>query len=131
VTIGDLFRGAWVALRVPRWLDPDRLPLLLAVPELPAGRNVQEPSAETIRAARGILRRLERIPGGRWRGTCLYRSAAEVLLLRAGGQPARLQLGVQHAGEEVGAHAWVECDGRPVGPDAAEADRYTALRTHG
>jgi len=131
VTVGDLLRGAWAALRVPRWLDADRLPLLLAIPELPDVRSVTEPSAETIRAARGILRRLERLPGGRWRGTCLYRSAAEVLLRRAAGQPARLQLGVHSAGEEVGAHAWVECDGRPVGPDAAEADRYTALRPQG
>lgn len=130
MTVGDLLRGAWAALRVPRWLDGDRLPLLLAVPELPDGRTVTEPSAETIRAARGILRRLERVPGGRWRGTCLYRSAAEVLLRRDAGQPARLQLGVQLAGQEVGAHAWVECEGRPVGPDAAEADRYTALRPH-
>jgi len=127
VTAGDLLRGAWAALRVPRWLAPDRLPLLLAIPELPPGPPVAGPSAGSIRAARGILRRLERVPGGMWRGTCLYRSAAEVLLRRAAGEPARLQLGVQRAGEEIGAHAWVECDGRPVGPDAAEAARYAPL----
>jgi hypothetical protein len=127
VTAGDLLRGAWAAFRAPRWLASDRLPHLLAVPDLPAPHSTSEPSPDAIRAARGILRRLERVPGGLWRGTCLYRSAAEVLLRRAAGQPARLQLGVQQAGEEIGAHAWVECDGRPVGPDAAEAARFTAL----
>jgi hypothetical protein len=126
VTVGDLFGGLWAALSVPRWLAADRLPLLLAIPARPPGR-AGEPSPDRIRAARAILRRLERLPGGLWRGTCLYRSAAEVLIRRAAGQPARLQLGVQQAGEEIGAHAWVECDGRPVGQDAAEAGRYTTL----
>jgi hypothetical protein len=127
VTAGDLLRGGWAALRAPRWLASDRLPLLLAIPDLPSGRTSSEPSAGAIRVARAVLGRLHRIPGGYWRGTCLYRSAAEVLLRRAAGQPARLKLGVHHAGEEIGAHAWVECDGKPVGPDAAEAGRYTAL----
>lgn len=127
MSAGDLFRGLWAALRVPHWLASSRLPLLLAIPDLPPGRPVAEPSAGEIRAARGFLRRLERIPGGVWRGTCLYRSAAEVLLRREAGQPARLRIGAQRAGEEIGAHAWVECDGRPVGLDAGEAERFVAL----
>jgi hypothetical protein len=82
---------------------------------------------ERIRAARGVLRRLALIPGGPWRSTCLYRCTAEILLRRAAGQPARLQLGVQQAGEEIGAHAWIECEGVPVGAESAEAARYSVL----
>jgi len=100
---------------------------LLALPDIPPQSIPRAPTPETIRAARGILRRLAYLPGGLWRATCLYRSAAEVLLRRDAGQPARLQLGARRNGEEIGAHAWVECDGVPVGPEAAEADRYVAL----
>jgi hypothetical protein len=57
----------------------------------------------------------------------MRRCTAELLLRREAGQPARLQLGVQRAGEEIGAHAWIECDGVPVGAEAAEAARYSVL----
>jgi hypothetical protein len=127
VTLGELAAGGWAALRVPYWLRAERLPQLLALPAADPGVARSEPSTETIRAARGILRRLGKLPGGLWRGTCLYRSAAEVLIRRGAGQPARLQIGARREGEEVGAHAWVECDGHPVGADAAESRHYSAL----
>jgi hypothetical protein len=127
VTLGELTAGGWAALRAPYWLRPERLPALLAIPPVDPRTPVSEPSTETIRAARGILHRLGKLPGGVWRGTCLYRSAAEVLIRRDRGQPARLQIGARRAGEEIGAHAWVEVDGRPVGPDATEAQHYSVL----
>lgn len=127
MTLKDLAVGGWAALRTPFWLRPARLPEILAIPALDPRALRSEPSAGTIRAARGIVRRLGMLPGGLWRGTCLYRSVAEVLLRRDAGQPARLQIGARRAGEEIGAHAWVECDGIPVGPDAAEAAHYATL----
>lgn len=124
MTLGDLVVGGWAAIRAPYWLSGSRLEALLQAPAPSEGRPVLE---ERIRAARGILRRLAMIPGAPWRATCLYRCAAEVLLRREAGQPARLQLGVRRTGEEVGAHAWVECDGRPVGTESADAARYSLL----
>lgn len=128
MTLGELAAGGWAAFRAPLWLRSDRLPRLLAIPDSDPTIIRGIPSAGSIRAARAILRRLEKIPGGPWRATCLYRSAAEVLIRRAAGEPARLQIGARQAGEEIGAHAWVECDGIPVGADADEAARYSALR---
>lgn len=127
MTLGELSAGAWAALRAPLWLRPDRLPELLAIPTLDPRQPRSEPSAESIRAARAILRRLGKLPGGLWRGTCLYRSVAEVLIRRASGEPARLQVGARRSGEGIGAHAWVECDGVPVGADAGEAALYARL----
>lgn len=127
MTLGELVIGGWAALRAPLWLRSDRLPELLAVPPLDPRTVRSEPSVESIRAARGILRRLGKLPGGLWRGTCLYRSSAEVLIRRAAGQPAVLKIGARRGEEEIGAHAWVECDGVPVGPDAAEAVHYQTL----
>jgi transglutaminase superfamily protein len=124
VTLGDLVVGGWAALRTPYWLSGARLESLLQVPEVSPGRPL---APERVRAARGILRRLARLPRSPWRSTCLYRCTAEVLLRRAAGEPARLQLGVRKAGEEIGAHAWVECDGRPVGPESADAAQYSLL----
>jgi hypothetical protein len=124
VTVGDLVVGGWAAVRTPYWLSGSRLEALLQTPQRSEGRPLPD---ERIRAARGILRRLAMIPGAPWRATCLYRCAAEVLLRRDAGQPARLQLGVRRTDEEIGAHAWVECDGRPVGVESADAARYSLL----
>lgn len=124
MTLGDLVVGGWAAVRTPYWLSGSRLESLLQVPAGGAPRPV---TPERIRAARGILRRLAMLPGAPWRSTCLYRCTAEVLLRREAGQRARVQLGVQKSGEEIGAHAWVECDGQPVGVEAAEAARYSLL----
>ena len=77
-----------------------------------------------MRAARSVLRVMGRLSGGVWRNTCLFRSAAEVLLRRAAGERAVLRLGARQADGTVGAHAWVESDGRPVGEDAANAAAF-------
>lgn len=124
MTLADLIVGGWAALRTRAWLSGPRLEELLTPPRASGGRPVP---ADRIRAARGALRVLARIPGGAWRATCLYRCTAEVLLRREAGQGAVLQLGVRRSGEEIGAHAWVECDGRPVGVEAGSAASYAPL----
>jgi hypothetical protein len=124
MTPADLIVGGWAALRTPVWLSGMRLESLVTPPLASNGHPV---AADRIRAARGALRLLARLPGSPWRATCLYRCAAEVLLRREAGQGAVLQLGVRRSGEEIGAHAWVECDGVPIGAESAEAARYSVL----
>jgi hypothetical protein len=49
------------------------------------------------------------------RAWCLQRSAATVCLLRRGGRPAQLVVGVHEL--PFGAHAWVELEGRVINDD--------------
>jgi hypothetical protein len=112
--------GVGAAWRVAARLDDDLAGLLKPPTELPKERR---PSADrlsgvSLRYSRRTLRLLAVLPGGRWRNTCLYRGAAECLLLRGYGIPARLCLGVRNDAADVGpgdehacdirAHAWVE-----------------------
>lgn len=121
-----LLRGARAAIRAPRWLaGPSLISLTEAAPAPVPGAGVDP---ESLRAARRTLRLLARIPGGGWRSTCLYRSVAEVLLRREAGEDARLRLGARRQGEAIGAHAWVESAGVPVGTDATNARHFAALR---
>ena len=49
------------------------------------------------------------------RATCLRQALVVTTLLRRRGLDAQLQLGVQQAGEQFGAHAWVELAGAALG----------------
>ncbi|MDB4883139.1 MAG: hypothetical protein JWL95_1905, partial [Gemmatimonadetes bacterium] len=80
-----------------------------------------------VRASHALLARLARLGGTRWRNTCLYRSVAECLVLRAFGLPAYVVIGVG-AGSvtpDVIAHAWVECDGVRCVSTRGEAELET------
>jgi hypothetical protein len=104
----SLAEGVRVALATPSHID-HRLPELLE-PCQQTARGESHPDL-AIRAAHRTLRYLARIPGSRWRNTCLYRSVAECVLLRAHGIAARLCIGVEpqdNSASGVGAHAWVE-----------------------
>jgi hypothetical protein len=49
------------------------------------------------------------------RTTCLIEALAADTMLRRGGYPSTLRIGVRRgASLSLDAHAWVECDGRPV-----------------
>ncbi|MEM7052780.1 MAG: lasso peptide biosynthesis B2 protein [Acidobacteriota bacterium] len=56
-----------------------------------------------------------------FRVVCLQRSLCLEHLLRFYGFPASFRLGVRRQDEELEAHAWVECHGRPIaeGPNLA------------
>jgi hypothetical protein len=101
--------GARAAFVAPAWLGADRLRLLMAPADAPAP-SYPEPE-QAMRAARWTLRQLARVPGGRWRATCLYESVAECLVLRGAGIPAAVCIGVRRGtGGSAGtlsAHAWV------------------------
>jgi hypothetical protein len=98
------------ALRVPAYLESGQWQSLLrpdstsnrAVAHIPRERLIQ-----LFRTAELTLRVLARLPGGRWKATCLYRSIAAALMLRAAGVPCRLCIGAT-GGQAVVAHAWVE-----------------------
>lgn len=94
-------------------------------------------AAFAARAARGMLRRLARLPLSPWRNTCLYRSIAECLVLRYYGVPAAVRLGVRNEAPPHGAivaHAWVVYPGSTVAvehvelmPAGASGSRWTVL----
>lgn len=108
-TPGALLTGIWAAARVPFWLGGKRL---LALMEPPApGSTTASPAVPrgAVGAARRGVALLARVPGLPWRNTCLYRSVAECLVLRAYGVRAFVRIGVRNDGEtrDIAAHAWV------------------------
>ena len=77
---------------------------------------------ETIRWA--LLAAAHRLPGTR----CLPRALVLQALLREAGLDPDLRIGVtRDAGGGLTAHAWVECEGRPV-LEHEDLDGYTELR---
>lgn len=118
--------GIRAALRTPGWLRDGRWRTLLE--PAPRAHADAEPPRGAVRATRGALRLLERVPGGHWRNTCLYRSVAECLVLRNFGVDARLRIGVGKEGAEVIAHAWVV---RGAQADADADPAAAALRPLG
>ncbi len=119
--------GIRAALSAPAWVRGTRFSTLIAPPERlgpPRPRGRAEGAA--VRAV-GLLARL---PGSPWRDTCLYRSTAACLALRARGIPAVVRLGVRRDGGDEGAiaaHAWVEVPGEPSAAARAQAERHAVL----
>ena len=106
---GSVWAGVRAALDAPEWVGSKRLGELLV---LPAGTRAvprAEP-ARALRSARRTLRLLSRLPGSRWRASCLYESVAECLVLRRAGIPAAVCIGVKREADGsagLAAHAWV------------------------
>jgi hypothetical protein len=108
-TAGAVATGVASALRVPLRLRGASLRPLLTAPPTPLEAGPEPVLA--LRAARLALRLLALVPASPWRNTCLYRSVAECLVLRAHGTPAVLRIGVRSLHPPDGpveAHAWVE-----------------------
>jgi Transglutaminase-like superfamily len=107
--LGDWWTGAVAAYRAPGWIDAPRFTELLTLPCESPSVPQAEPSA-ALRAARSSLRVLARLPGRRWRATCLFESVAECLVLRHAGVPAAVCIGVKRRADGtpgIEAHAWV------------------------
>ncbi len=137
--------GVWSALRTP-WAIAG-LGMLTSEYALGGVSADDRRALCALRSAQRTLALLARVPGGWWRTTCLYRSVAECLALRAMGVRARVaialaqELGWEHKQEpgwgheqELGwghkqelvpgpgvvAHAWVEdANGMTLGSAAA------------
>ena len=102
--------GAW---RAPTVIA-NGLSALIAAPVAVASAAARTVDASLAsRAAHAAVARLARVAPARWRNSCLYRSVAECVALRAIGLPARVVIGVgtSATADDVIAHAWVECDG--------------------
>lgn len=115
-------RAAWGA---PRAIEHALPALLVMAPAAsPGARDPRAPGAaadarrvhDALRATRRTLALLSRVPGSRWRTTCLYRSAAECLALRALGVSTRVVIGVNGSRDGdppaaamtgIRAHAWI------------------------
>lgn len=109
MNLGDGWRGALAAYRTAAWIESPRFAQLLDLPVGAPAVPRPEPDA-ALRAARRTLRLLARLPGHRWRTSCLYESVAECLVLRQSGVPAAVCIGVKRGTDGrpgIEAHAWV------------------------
>src|SRR5689334_20684458 len=99
-------RAAW---RTPSIVAHDFAALLAP----PAAAAAGERGSTAVHIAYRALGVLARVRPTRWRATCLHRSVAECVALRAYGLPARVVIGVGNGAAPAStiAHAWVECEG--------------------
>lgn len=99
-------RAAW---RAPSIIAHDFATLLVP----PAAATASERAGIAVHIAHRALGVLARVRPTRWRATCLHRSVAECVALRAYGLPARVMIGVGNGAAPAStiAHAWVECEG--------------------
>lgn len=104
--------GVPAAWRAPAVIEGSLAALLAPAPATPERAHPQD-ARRASQLSHRVLGNLARIRPGRWRSTCLYRSVAECLVLRALGHPARVVIGVGADSGALGimAHAWVECEG--------------------
>jgi hypothetical protein len=87
-------------------------------------RAPRRAGAALPRAARWIRAAARNTPGA---DTCLVRSLALLAVLRRGGIPAELRIGVGATQPALDAHAWIEVGGVPVGELDGVASRYAAF----
>jgi len=111
-TIGKvaLLARVWttaIEVRLALWRRP--LPDAVRVLGAPAGRPTRSPTLLSRSVSRGL-----RI--GSWQPRCLIRSLVLYRLLRAQGDEAALIIALPHRPTSSDAHAWVELEGRDVGP---------------
>jgi hypothetical protein len=110
------FVGVRAALRAPLWVSGDRLKSAIdSKVDQEVKRTHTDPRlVVALRIANGTVRQLARTHTA-WRNTCLYRSAAQYLVLKDFGRPAAIRIGVKSVKhedeEEVAAHSWVLHDG--------------------
>ncbi|HEX7117828.1 MAG TPA: lasso peptide biosynthesis B2 protein [Longimicrobiales bacterium] len=122
---GAVLCGVAAALAAPWYVDGPRLKRLLAASDGAGGRG---DGRAAVRWANRALRVLARLPGTRWRNTCLYRAVAGCLAMRWLGLEATVRIGARRdaAQDRVLAHAWI--DPSPRGSaDAAGAAAYRVL----
>jgi hypothetical protein len=102
----SLFRLVQARLEVSRKSSPELLRRLRS-------NSFGRPSRDSIVdvdlmrwALQAVSRRLP------WRSDCLVQSLAARLWLDAAGVPCSFRLGASRLGDEIGAHAWIEVDGK-------------------
>ena len=114
--------GVSAALRAPMYVSGARLKSALEAEVKVETKHVHtDPGlVVALRVANVAVRQLARTHTA-WRNTCLYRSAAQYLVLKDFGRPAAMRLGVKHGHHEddgeVTAHSWVIHDGQELVQD--------------
>jgi len=93
----------------------------------PAAGQATAPDASRVARAQQIARLVSMAStGAPGAFTCLHRSVVTWRLLRQDGIPCHLRIGAAEPGESAfEAHAWVECDGIPLGEQDAHLARYS------
>jgi hypothetical protein len=98
--------------------------LLVRLAPLPGSRDKND-GVSPGPPARAIARIVRAAANhGPYRATCLKQSLALWWLLRLSGVESDLRIGVQKSPVGVEAHAWVECDGRPLNERDDVARRF-------
>lgn len=121
--------GALAGVRLALWLLPfGRLRALIERLATAGAVARRAPDPARARAVRRAVDRAARtIPGS----ACLAQALTAELLLRRGGQPARVSIGVAPDGKPLDAHAWVESAGVLVTGDSADLGAYRTLVVFG
>ncbi len=106
-----LLLDVWkTALRVQVALRRHGMPSAIAKLEDSAATRARHPVPLLSRAVSRGLR------VGSWQPRCLIRSMVLYDLLRKQGDPAELVIGLKEQASSSDAHAWVELEGRDIGP---------------
>jgi hypothetical protein len=123
-SLRTLRAGLLAAWRAPRAIDVGLAPLLATAAASGASPATERDARRAAWVAHAALSRLARLRPARWRASCLYRSVAECLALRALGLPARVVIGVgkDAVSASTVAHAWVECEGVRCRSTRGDAD---------
>ena len=61
---------------------------------------------------------------------CLERSLTLQRILRRRGVAADFRIGVEKQGESIGAHAWLEVDGKPIAEPETVSERFLPILSH-
>lgn len=104
-------RSVWLSAVVAGRLRRRDLPEVVA--SLGRVDRPRAPRARPVRLGRIVARTLA---VGPWRARCLLTSLVLFRLLREQGERPEVVIGLKESPREKDAHAWVELDGRDVGP---------------
>jgi Uncharacterised nucleotidyltransferase/Transglutaminase-like superfamily len=118
-------RALWLFLQVRARLRSTALPLVVA--SLGRVDRPRRPRARPRRLGTIVARTLAIGP---FRARCLHTSLVLYRMLREQGDRAELVIGLEPNPRDKDAHAWIEVDGRDVGPPPGGAG-FTALARYG
>jgi len=114
--------GGLLVWRIALSLLPWRLTQRWVVRRSPSARRVSDDWPLIVQRALGRAGRLQ--PGA----SCLVQALAGAAMLRRGGHPATICIGVRRDdGSDFGAHAWVKCGDTFIAGEVAQLESYREL----
>ncbi len=118
-------RSVWLFAVVKARLRRRELPDVVS--SLSTVERPRATRARPVRMGRIVARTLA---VGPWRARCLHTSLVLYRLLREQGERPEVVIGLKESPREKEAHAWVEVDGRDVGPPPGRG-RHEQLARYG